>query len=815
MRGLDSPWGLRVTGLVGVAVVAAGAYEAGALPGRDPGLGLRGPGTPGAGFWWGLAAWVVGLAIVSGAWWRIGSRLGGLGSRWLITTGALWALPLLLAPPLASRDVYSYACQGEIWRSGLDPYAIGAADGGCLWSNAVPDLWQHTPAPYGPVGIALSGAAAAVARAVGGPADHRLLVAVTVLRLVALVGGVLIAVYAGRLANAVGVRPESARWLGLLSPLVAVHLVSGAHNDALTAGLLVAALAVAVPAVASRGPATVVLATPARDVPAAVSGPATTRSNDPGRETGEQSPHAARVSTGDAVTPGSVSRHGALAAETRSRFGPAIEAGSPTDIETETGYPAGTSNATWSGEPTGTSNATWTSNPTETSHATWNGEPTGTSNATWTSNPTETSDATWNGKPVRAPSQAYRGMSWGSAVGAGAFLGLAVGVKVTAILALPFVVLLVAGWRLRRGTPPWVTIALAGLTVTGTGALVFAAAGLATGLDLGWVGALSDTGSLVQWTSLPTGIGMAIGYVFRAAGHPGAVDATVDVARACGIAALAVIGLGLCWRALRATLALHPAYALPAPRRASTEADASPAPRQPGRPSAATSDVQPATSRVTSHTEHQPNTASADAQPATNRVASHTEHQPNATSAEAQPATNRLTSHTEHEPSGAAAQAQQETSRVTPDSEPHTSRVAAHSGPPTGRDPRDAELEPNDAATRGRAGTATRREVVAACGWALVAAAVLLPVFYPWYALVPLAVLACATPPGKTRTALATAAIVVTALALPNGLGLPVLTKLPGAIVDVAILVGGALAYFRFRNRRSNQDDPVPAAGSR
>ncbi|GIF68112.1 hypothetical protein Ais01nite_61470 [Asanoa ishikariensis] len=642
MRGLDSPWGLRVTGLVGVAVVAAGAYGAGALPGRDPGLGLRGPGTPGAGFWWGLAAWVVGLAILSGAWWRLGSRLGGVSSRWLVTTAALWAVPLLLAPPLASRDVYSYACQGEIWRSGLDPYAVGAADGGCLWSSAVPDLWQHTPAPYGPVGIALSGAAAAVARVVGGSADHQLLVTVTLLRLVALVGGVLIAVYAGRLANAVGVRPASARWLGLLSPLVAVHLVSGAHNDALMAGLIVAALAVAVPAVASRRPTAVVLATSARGAPDAVSGPVATRSNIPDPGIGEHSPH---TSTGDAPSPNYASNAAGISF------------------------------------------------------------------------------------------LADRALSWGSAVGAGAFLGLAVGVKVTAILALPFVILLVAGWRLRRNTPAWATIAQAGLTVTGTGALVFTAATLATGLDLGWIGALSDTGSLVQWTSLPTGIGMAAGYVFRAAGYPGAVDTTIDVARAGGIVALAVIGLALCWRALRATLALHPANALPTP--GSAGAESAGVLSQPG-----TANREPATTPAGGGPD-----AAADDEPVTG-----------------------------------------------------SSRVISRAEPETSPDHPDT-----DEAKR-------RRDVVAACGWALVAAAVLLPVFYPWYALVPLAVLACATPPGRTRTALATAAIAVTVLTLPNGLGLPVLTKLPGAILDVAIVA--ALAY-RFRNHRNNHDDPVPADGSR
>ncbi|MEV0716779.1 polyprenol phosphomannose-dependent alpha 1,6 mannosyltransferase MptB [Asanoa sp. NPDC050611] len=661
MRGLDSPWGLRVTGLVGVAVVAAGAYGAGALPGRDPGAGLRGPGTPGATFWLGLAGWVIGLAILSGAWWRLGRHLGGVSSRWLLVTAALWALPLLIAPPLASRDVYSYACQGEIWRSGLDPYALGAADGGCLWAGAVPELWQHTPAPYGPVGVALSGVAAAVARAVGGPADNQLLAAVAVLRVVALIGGVLIAAYAGRLASAVGVSPVAARWLGLLSPLVAVHLVSGAHNDALTAGLTVAALAIAVPAAASG----------AANRATAMETPAT------------------------ALHGGTASRTGIL--------GGVAHGGGVT--------------VTAGGAPTSTNDG-FERIREHSPHAP--GVVTGGH------------DGASEGTTERRPRRMTRsdGGGAGLPVAAGALLGLAVGIKVTAIIALPFVILLVAGQRIQRGASPARTIALAAATVTVSGALVFTAASLATGLGLGWIGALSDTGSLVQWTSLPTGLGMAVGYLLRAIGQPGAVDTAVDVARVGGIAALAVIGIALCWRALQATLRLAPPTTDPAP--AGGAAVTAPPPR--------TQLVDTA-----------------------NRV---------------------------------------EDDRRTP-------------GDPRYADPRaeagqhrfdrtaggTADLEP--AATH-------RRTVVAACGWALVAAAFLLPVFYPWYALVPLAVLACATPPGRTRAALAATTIAVTALTLPNGLGIPVLTKLPGAILDVAIV--GALIAYRLRNRR---DDPAPAVDRR
>ncbi|HTF07744.1 MAG TPA: polyprenol phosphomannose-dependent alpha 1,6 mannosyltransferase MptB, partial [Asanoa sp.] len=306
---------------------------------------------------------------------------------------------------------------------------------------------------------------------------------------------------------------------------------------------------------------------------------------------------------------------------------------------------------------------------------------------------------------------------WRAALAAGAFIGLAVAAKVTAVIALPFVILLVAGWRTRRRATT--AIAIAALTVTATGALVFAAASLAAGLDLGWFGALSDTGSLVQWTSLPTGVGMAVGYLLRVAGWPGAVDTAVYVARICGVGALALIGLGLCWRALQATLRGRLTNEQPDEKR--TELTAAPAGAGSANHDALNSASAPA---PTNHRQtRQENVA--------------------------------------HEPDASAAH---------------------------------------------------RRQVVAAAGWTLAAAAILLPVFYPWYAIAPLAVLACATPPGKTRTALAATAIAISALIIPNGLGLAVLTKLPGAILDVAIVA--AIAY-RFRSRRGNHGDPVPADGER
>jgi alpha-1,6-mannosyltransferase len=87
-------------------------------------------------------------------------------------------------------------------------------------------------------------------------------------------------------------------------------------------------------------------------------------------------------------------------------------------------------------------------------------------------------------------------------------------------------------------------------------------------------------------------------------------------------------------------------------------------------------------------------------------------------------------------------------------------------------------------AWRHRAGT---RKVVVASGLALAATALLGPVFYPWYAIAPLAVLAASATEKRHWLAVATA--ICTFLTLPNGLGVPVLTKAVGAFAVTAALI--------------------------
>jgi len=318
---------------------------------------------------------LIGVAVLAAAWYglrRVQSQC------WLLVTAALWALPLLCTPPLFSGDAMAYACQGDLLVHGLSPYHHGVADLPCPWLGRVPAPWWHTPAPYGPLWIAITGAAAATGN---------LWVAIGILRLVAL-AGIALAVGFGR---RLGVNPATTNpaWLAAASPLVLLHGVSGAHNDALLAGLVVAGLALAV----------------------------------------------------------------------RARWG----------------------------------------------------------------------------------------------VAAGVLLGLAVAVKVTALVAVPFAVLLVARRR-----------AWAGL-VAGAAA-AFAAVTAATGLGLGWLPALSHTAGLIQWTSPATGVGMAAGYLLRAAGRPDLAPVALAAARAAGLVALGALLAWLWWRrkpagaALAATALLGPVF---------------------------------------------------------------------------------------------------------------------------------------------------------------------------------------------------------------------------------------------------------------
>jgi hypothetical protein len=153
----------------------------------------------------------------------------------------LWTLPLLVAPPMFSQDVYSYVAQGTMVNKGIDPYAHGAVTLRPLApqvDSLVDPLWQTTMTPYGPLWLGLEDTAVVTS-------GHHEVVAVEELRLFALAGVVLAAACIPPLARRTGTSAPLAVSFAVLNPLTLIGLVSPGHNDALLAGLLLAALLLA------------------------------------------------------------------------------------------------------------------------------------------------------------------------------------------------------------------------------------------------------------------------------------------------------------------------------------------------------------------------------------------------------------------------------------------------------------------------------------------------------------------------------------------------------------------------------------------
>jgi hypothetical protein len=478
---------VRLLGFLSSAMLAGGAWWAGALP-----TGHR--SSPHV---LGLVVCLIGLAGLVVCWLRVSPS----STRSLLITGVLWQVPLLFAPPIGSRDVYSYACQGWIYASSLDPYAISPRAGGCPWLPGVATLWQDATTPYGPFALLISGLAGF---------SGSWLAALVVLRLCALAGLTLAAVGVWRLASsfgafeagALGGDVRRAVWVGLPAPLIAVHAVSGAHHDALLAGLVLVALA-------------------------------------------------------------------------------------------------------WS------------------LHA-----------------------------------------SPGHAVAAGVALGLAAAIKITALAALPFVLIL----ALRHGALRGALRSPADRRArTGRRGVLLVAAGLVgsfvlvtlvSGLGLGWIAALTSSTGPKQWTSVPTGVGMALGYLLRVIGLGAHEETALAVSRLAGIVALAVVGVICLWGAWK--------------RRS---------------------------------------------------------------------------------------------------------------------DP---------------------RAVVLRAGVVLLAVVVLGPVAYPWYFLTPVPVLAAALTTARHLRGLSYGGAFVSLLVLPDGLGIPALTKAPGAIADLLLVIAAAVLGARHLRRSRRAPTPVP-----
>jgi alpha-1,6-mannosyltransferase len=228
----------RLFGATGTVLMAIGALGAGARPVvQDPTFGVRLLNLPSRIQTVSLTMTTTGAVMMALAWLMLGRF--ALGDRRmsrgkLDRTLLLWVVPLLVAPPMYSKDVYSYLAQSQIGRLGLDPYRVGPAPGLGLdhvFTSSVPSLWRETPAPYGPLFLWIG-------RGISALTGENIVAAVLCHRLVVLVGVGLIVWATPRLARRCGVAEVSALWLGAANPLLIMHLVAGIHNEALMLGLM-------------------------------------------------------------------------------------------------------------------------------------------------------------------------------------------------------------------------------------------------------------------------------------------------------------------------------------------------------------------------------------------------------------------------------------------------------------------------------------------------------------------------------------------------------------------------------------------------
>ncbi len=247
----DNPRGLvlrpALLGFVAILAICIGA----SLPSSPfklemPGTWFFGVPTTTGGSHWGvyfvLAAVYGGLILLLRVWWgmtRLYARCPGVEMRRMKWVFVLWSTPMLVIAPIFSRDVYSYAAQGEMVSHHMNPYLYGPFEmGNNSFTAPVDPLWGNAPAPYGPLFLQIDGFFARIT-------FHNELATIVLLRLLAYAGVLLIAFCVPRLAALYHRDKAEIFTLAVLNPVTILHLVGGAHNDALMLGLLLAGITAA------------------------------------------------------------------------------------------------------------------------------------------------------------------------------------------------------------------------------------------------------------------------------------------------------------------------------------------------------------------------------------------------------------------------------------------------------------------------------------------------------------------------------------------------------------------------------------------
>lgn len=222
-------------GLAGSLLMAGAGLGAGGKLVRDPILESGWLAAIRFGHGYDLAVLVVylGLGLEIWAWVILGRAVLAqrASARTVLAAASAWIAPMLVAPPLFTRDPYSYLAYGTMPLKGLDPYNGGpiALDGPI--AQNVHWFWTDTPAPYGPLFIL-------VAKAVAAVTGENMIAGVILMRLAMLPGLVLLVIALPGLVRHLGGRLPVAYWLVVANPVMVLHLIGGPHNDLLLVGLL-------------------------------------------------------------------------------------------------------------------------------------------------------------------------------------------------------------------------------------------------------------------------------------------------------------------------------------------------------------------------------------------------------------------------------------------------------------------------------------------------------------------------------------------------------------------------------------------------
>lgn len=175
----------------------------------------------------------LGVALLCLGWWLLRPRRYPNLNQWTVLVA--WLLPLLAVPPIMSADPFLYADLGYILSQGRDPYVVRLGGLGGPYAPWVDVFWAGHGVAYPPLSLQVS-------RTMVGLAGFDPYWGVIAQRIPALAGVALLGLLVPRLADETGVNRSWAWWLGVLNPILVVHLVGGAHNDALMAGVVILAI---------------------------------------------------------------------------------------------------------------------------------------------------------------------------------------------------------------------------------------------------------------------------------------------------------------------------------------------------------------------------------------------------------------------------------------------------------------------------------------------------------------------------------------------------------------------------------------------